>query len=73
MLSISWISKADLDEYSFVSKLYSFLWSIQVVSISARFIAYFQTSSYFGVMIRMLARLTEEMLSFCLCARIMIY
>ena len=36
------------DGWSFVDAWYSFLWAIQSCSITARFIAYFQISNYFG-------------------------
>eukprot|EP01083_Nonionella_stella_P040725 110414_1 len=45
-------------------QIYMMLWAIQTASISARSLVLFQTSSYFGVLLRMLLRLMAEMLKF---------
>lgn len=37
-------------------QLYGFLWALQAASLSARFLVFFQSSEYFGVLMTMVCR-----------------
>ena len=47
-----------------VSQAYMMLWAIQTASISTRSLVLFQTSNYFGVLLRMMLKLMAEMFKF---------
>eukprot|EP01083_Nonionella_stella_P209508 759378_1 len=47
-----------------IPQIYLVLWAIQIASLSGRSLVLFQTSSYFGVLLRMMQRLIIEMMKF---------
>ena len=60
--------KDDVDEAmsirQLVSEVYTVIWAFQTTSLTARTLVLFQTSEYFGLLLRMIYRLLAEMAQF---------